>query len=47
MSSPIRAGDHEISDKRAPAMGEHNFEILTDIGLSLTEIDGLKSEGVL
>jgi crotonobetainyl-CoA:carnitine CoA-transferase CaiB-like acyl-CoA transferase len=47
MSSPIRAGDHEISDKRAPAMGEHNVEILTDIGLSMTEIDGLKSEGVL
>ena len=47
MASPIRAGENEIKDCRAPFLGEHNEEILHDIGLSSSEIEKLRSEGVL
>ena len=47
MASPIRSGQDELPDRRAPALGEHNSEILNEIGLSAADIDELKAEGVL
>ena len=44
ISSPILVhGVSKVPAKRAPALGEHNQEILTLLGFSTAEIDGLRA----
>jgi formyl-CoA transferase len=34
-----------VPARRAPALGEHNEEVLKQLGFSATEIDGLRTSG--
>ena len=34
-------------NRGAPRLGEHNLEVLTEIGLSQTEIDTLRANGAI
>jgi formyl-CoA transferase len=46
ISSPIQVhGVAKESARRAPALGEHNEEVLKQLGFSATEIDGLRASG--
>jgi formyl-CoA transferase len=46
ISSPIQVhGVAKVPARRAPALGEHNEEILKQLGFSATEIDGLRASG--
>src|SRR5213080_5169653 len=46
ISSPIQVhGVTKVPAKRAPALGEHNEEILEQLGFGATEIDGLRASG--
>jgi len=46
ISSPIQVhGVAKVSAKRAPRLGEHNEEVLRELGFSTTEIDGLRASG--
>jgi crotonobetainyl-CoA:carnitine CoA-transferase CaiB-like acyl-CoA transferase len=46
ISSPIQVhGVAKVPAKRAPALGEHNEEVLRQLGFSATEIDGLRASG--
>src|SRR6201988_2562432 len=46
ISSPIQVhGVTKVAAKRAPALGEHNEEILKQLGFSATDIDGLRASG--
>jgi crotonobetainyl-CoA:carnitine CoA-transferase CaiB-like acyl-CoA transferase len=46
ISSPIRVhGVPKVPAKRAPELGEHNEEVLRELGFSASEIDGLRSSG--
>jgi crotonobetainyl-CoA:carnitine CoA-transferase CaiB-like acyl-CoA transferase len=48
ISSPIQVhGVAKVSAKRAPAIGEHNEEVLKQLGFSATEIDGLRTSGAV
>jgi formyl-CoA transferase len=48
ISSPIQMrGVAKVAAKRAPALGEHNEEVLTHLGFSAVEIDGLRASGTL
>ncbi len=47
MASPIRASGPATADTRSPALGEHNEEILAEIGIKAGDIARLKKEGVL
>src|ERR1700744_3512689 len=48
ISSPLQVhGIAKVSAKRAPDIGEHNDEVLRQLGYSATEIDGLRSSGVI
>src|SRR6201987_76474 len=48
ISSPIQVhGVTKAPAKRAPALGEHNEEVLEQLGFSAAEIDGLRASGVL
>src|ERR1700730_3955872 len=48
ISSPIQVhGVTKVPAKRAPDIGEHNEEILEQLGFSATEIDGLHASGTL
>jgi crotonobetainyl-CoA:carnitine CoA-transferase CaiB-like acyl-CoA transferase len=48
ISSPIQVhGVTKVPAKRAPELGEHNEEILTQLGFSTTEIDGLHASGAV
>ena len=47
ISSPIQVhGVTKVPARRAPALGEHNEEILKQLGFSASEIDGLRASGV-
>lgn len=48
-SVPIRssAGPSKFHTQHAPLLGQHNHELLTELGLSDEEIAGLEAEGVL
>jgi formyl-CoA transferase len=47
ISSPIQVhGVAKVSARRAPALGEHNEEVLKQLGFSASEIDGLRASGV-
>ena len=46
ISSPINVhGVAKVPAKRAPQLGEHNEEVLRQLGFSDTEIDGLRASG--
>ena len=48
ISSPIQVhGVDKVSAKRAPEIGEHNDEILEQLGFSAAEIDGLHKGGAV
>ena len=48
ISSPIQVhGVTKVPARRAPALGEHNEEILKQLGFSVTEIDGLRANGTV
>jgi crotonobetainyl-CoA:carnitine CoA-transferase CaiB-like acyl-CoA transferase len=46
ISSPIQVhGVAKVPAKRAPELGEHNEDVLRQLGFSATEIDGLRASG--
>jgi crotonobetainyl-CoA:carnitine CoA-transferase CaiB-like acyl-CoA transferase len=46
ISSPIQVhGVAKVPAKRAPQLGEHNEEVLRELGFSTTEIDSLRASG--
>jgi crotonobetainyl-CoA:carnitine CoA-transferase CaiB-like acyl-CoA transferase len=46
ISSPIQVhGVAKVPAKRAPQLGEHNEEVLRELGFSAAEIDGLRASG--
>jgi len=48
ISSPIQVhGVTKVPAKRAPALGEHNEEVLKQLGFSGSEIDGLHASGAV
>jgi len=48
ISSPIQVhGISKVPAKRAPALGEHNQEVLTQLGFGATEIDALHASGAV
>lgn len=48
VSSPFwLAGQEKVSPRRAPAVGEHNHEVLAALGYSNTEISQLHATGVI
>jgi crotonobetainyl-CoA:carnitine CoA-transferase CaiB-like acyl-CoA transferase len=48
ISSPIQIhGVAKVAAKRAPELGEHNEEILNDLGFSAGDIDGLHASGAV
>jgi crotonobetainyl-CoA:carnitine CoA-transferase CaiB-like acyl-CoA transferase len=48
ISSPIQVhGVAKVAAKRAPDIGEHNEELLKQLGFSATEIDGLRTSGAV
>jgi len=48
ISSPIQVhGVTKVAAKRAPALGEHNQEVLEQLGFSAAEIDGLHASGAV
>ena len=48
ISSPIQVhGVLKVPAQRAPELGEHNDQILKQLGFSTSEIDGLQSSGVV
>src|SRR5271169_5637412 len=48
ISSPIQVhGVAKVSAKRAPKIGEHNDEVLRQLGFSSAEIDGLHESGAI
>src|SRR6201996_2488748 len=48
ISSPIQVhGIAKVSAKRAPKIGEHNEEVLRQLGFSASEIDGLRASGAI
>ena len=48
ISSPIQVhGVAKVPAKRAPELGEHNEEILKQLGFSANEIDGLRASGAV
>ncbi|HUL99561.1 MAG TPA: CoA transferase, partial [Mycobacterium sp.] len=46
---PMRfsAGPRRVHQRHAPLLGEHNREVLTELGLTDSEIDELEAEGVI
>ncbi|HSZ52056.1 MAG TPA: CoA transferase [Caulobacteraceae bacterium] len=48
ISSPINVHDVEKTPaRRAPEIGEHNEEVLTELGFTQAEIDGFETHGVV
>jgi crotonobetainyl-CoA:carnitine CoA-transferase CaiB-like acyl-CoA transferase len=48
ISSPINVhGVAKVPANRAPALGEHNEVVLTELGFSASEIDGLRESGAV
>jgi formyl-CoA transferase len=48
ISSPIQVhGVTKVPAKRAPELGEHNDEVLTELGFDATEIQGLRVNGTI
>jgi crotonobetainyl-CoA:carnitine CoA-transferase CaiB-like acyl-CoA transferase len=48
ISSPIQVhGVAKASARRAPEIGEHNDEVLRQLGFNATEVDGLRASGAI
>jgi formyl-CoA transferase len=48
ISSPIQVhGVAKVPAKRAPKIGEHNDEVLKELGFGADEIDGLRTSGAI
>ena len=48
ISSPIQVhGVTKVPAKRAPELGEHNEQVLAQLGFSATEIEGLHASGAV
>jgi formyl-CoA transferase len=48
INSPIQVhGVTKVSARRAPALGEHNEEILKQIGFNSNDIDSLRASGAI
>jgi len=48
ISSPIQVqGVAKVPARRGPALGEHNDEVLTQLGFSAGEINGLRADGTI
>ncbi len=48
ISSPIQVhGVAKVPARRAPGIGEHNEEILEQLGFSQSEIEGLQAKGAV
>jgi formyl-CoA transferase len=48
ISSPIKIhGVAKVPARRAPDLGEHNDEVLTELGFSSREIEGLRANGTI
>jgi formyl-CoA transferase len=48
ISSPLQVhGVTKVPAKRAPKIGEHNEEVLRQLGFSAAEIDGLRANGAI
>jgi crotonobetainyl-CoA:carnitine CoA-transferase CaiB-like acyl-CoA transferase len=48
ISSPIKVhGVAKVPAKRAPEIGEHNREVLEQLGFSATEVDALRASGAI
>jgi formyl-CoA transferase len=48
ISSPLQVhGVAKVPAKRAPKIGEHNDEVLGQLGFSASEIDGLRASGTI
>jgi len=48
ISSPIQVhGVAKVSAKRAPELGEHNEEVLQQLGFDAADIDGLRASGAI
>jgi crotonobetainyl-CoA:carnitine CoA-transferase CaiB-like acyl-CoA transferase len=48
ISSPIQVhGVTKVAAQRAPELGEHNEEILKELGFNANEIDGFRMSGTL
>jgi formyl-CoA transferase len=48
ISSPLQVhGVAKVPAKRAPKIGEHNDEVLRQLGFSASEIDGLRASGAV
>jgi len=48
ISSPIQVhGVSKVSAKRAPEIGEHNDQVLQELGFNAIEIDGLRASGTI
>ena len=48
VSSPIQVqGVAKVAAKRAPSLGEHNDEVLAQLGFSATDIDALHASGAV
>jgi crotonobetainyl-CoA:carnitine CoA-transferase CaiB-like acyl-CoA transferase len=48
ISSPIQVhGVSKVSAKRAPEIGEHNDQLLQELGFNAAEIDGLRASGTV
>jgi formyl-CoA transferase len=48
VSSPIQVhGVTKVAARRANEIGEHNEEVLTELGFGAKEIDGLRADGVI
>jgi formyl-CoA transferase len=48
IGSPMQVhGVAKVPAKRAPGLGEHNEEVLKQLGFSAAEIDGLRSGGAV
>jgi formyl-CoA transferase len=48
ISSPLKVhGVDKVAAKRAPEIGEHNQEVLQQLGFSSDEIDGLRASGTI
>ncbi len=46
---PMRFSRHEetLHRRHAPLLGEHNTELLSELGLDQTEIDALEADGII
>jgi len=48
INSPIQVhGVSKVPARRAPEIGEHNDEVLKELGFGVDEIDGLRSSGAI